>query len=82
MWILATLAGGMILPTLSSDHFISFWGFAIIFFSCWLAIKALSILRVNDQKEDLQLFRKTFMHINAYALLVIICLSFGTLKNI
>jgi protoheme IX farnesyltransferase len=77
MWILATAAGGLVFPALARGEVSLPWSLAMVLASVWLAGKAASILWIPaDQKQP---FRRAFIQINTYALVVVVCLSLSAL---
>ncbi|UCF32680.1 MAG: protoheme IX farnesyltransferase [Phycisphaerales bacterium] len=75
MWILATAAGGLVFPALSGFGLRFPWNLAIVIASFWLIAKAWRVLRPPTNAEDRTIYRRAFIHINIYALMVMICLS-------
>ncbi len=81
MWVMATAAAGLVFPTVASRDVALPWSVAIVLASVWLAEKAVSTLmssRVEAQKSP---FRLAFMHVNIYALMVMLALSLSALQT-
>lgn len=80
MWVLATAAAGLVFPTMAHGDVAGPWNLAIVIASFWLAAKAVSILRSPRHDEHRPSFRPAFVQVNAYALVVMICLSLDALQ--
>jgi len=79
--VMATAAAGLVFPTVASRDVALPWSVAIVLASVWLAEKAVSTLmssRVEAQKSP---FRLAFMHVNIYALMVMLALSLSALQT-
>jgi protoheme IX farnesyltransferase len=79
MWILATAAGGLTFPALSRLDVALPWSLGLVIASFWLAAKAAAILRVSVGDDDKPPLRRAFRQINAYAVMVMVCLSLNAL---
>ncbi len=79
MWIVATAVGGLAFPTLARDIMAVPWSLALVCGSCWLVGRTMTMLRPPREKPDGLIFRRAFMQINAYALVVMICLTMSAL---
>jgi len=80
MWLIATAVGGLVFPTFMRGALGLPWSAAIVIISIWLAFDSTSILRPAAQEQQKRLYRRAFVRINAYALVVMICLSLNALK--
>jgi protoheme IX farnesyltransferase len=79
MWIIATAAGGLTFPALSRLGVALPWSLGLVLASFWLAAKAAAVLRVSVGDDDKPPLRRAFRQINAYAVMVMICLSLNAL---
>jgi len=79
IWMLATAAGGLAFPALNLVEGRLLWSFALVCASIWLAAKAVKILAVPLVADGAPLIRRAFVQVNAFALMVTICLSLGSL---
>jgi protoheme IX farnesyltransferase len=79
MWLLATAAAGLVLPTVAPGELALPWKITIVIASIWLAGRALSILGLSKTDENRATFRPAFIRINVYALIVMVCLSLNAL---
>lgn len=68
MWVLAAAAAGMTLPAVSPATVTLPWNLIIVLASAWLAIKATALLR---SATDTAPYRRAFVDINLFALIVI-----------
>jgi protoheme IX farnesyltransferase len=75
MWILATAGAGLVFPTLPGIGLRLPWNLAIVIASFWLVAKAWRVLRPATGIEDRSIYRRAFMQINIYALMVMVFLS-------
>ncbi len=80
MWMLATAAAGLAFPALGLMEGMLPWGIGMVCASTWLAVKATNILGAPMDSDGTPLVRRAFGHINAFALMVMICLSMGALS--
>ena len=81
MWILATAAAGLVFPALARANMTMPWSLAMVIVSLWLAAKAAAVLKPAPDQADKSQFRRAFVQINAYALLVMLCLSLSALRG-
>jgi protoheme IX farnesyltransferase len=81
MWVIATAAGGLVFPTFMRSELALPWSLAIVIVSIWLAAKSVTILRPPAREPQSRLFRKAFIQINAYALVVLVCLSLNAVGS-
>lgn len=79
MWVLATAAAGLVFPAFSPQELHLPWRVALLLASVWLAFKATSLLPAAQKQPAT--FRKAFIHINIYALLVSLFLSLNGLMT-
>ena len=79
MWMLAAAAGGLALAVLNRVDVTLPWTLVLVIASIWLAMKATAIVRLAAPDDDKSPLRRAFWQINAYALMVMVCLSLGTL---
>ena len=79
MWLLATAACGLCFPALLSDAISMPFRVALVCGSIWLALKSLTLLR--SQPGDTAAFRRAFLQINVYALMITLFLSLGALTG-
>ena len=79
IWILATAISGMTLPMLvrADVGLVLPWNAVIVLASIWLAVKASIVLRTTANNTPP--FRRAFLQINVYALVVMVCLSLSAL---
>jgi protoheme IX farnesyltransferase len=79
MWILATAIGGMSFPVLlRTDVDLALaWKLVLVLASIWLAAKSSIVLRATADNDST--FRRAFVQINAYVLVVMLCLSLNAL---
>jgi protoheme IX farnesyltransferase len=75
MWVLATAVSGLVFPTVSRADLAIPWSLVVVLGSIWLAAKATELFRPVTDSNANGRFRKAFVQINVYALLVIVCLS-------
>lgn len=78
VWMLATAVSGLIFPVLGRDEMGLPWSLGIVLGSIWLGVKALGLLRVSPA-DDVAPYRRAFVQINGYALLIMLCLTFNSL---
>jgi protoheme IX farnesyltransferase len=79
VWILATAAGGLAFTAVNRVGIALPWNLVLLAASFWLAARAAAILRVSGADDNRPRFRRAFWQINAYAVMVMICLSLGAL---
>jgi protoheme IX farnesyltransferase len=80
-WILAAAAAGLAFPA-SGQIAISWpWRLAIVLAAVWLAAHAVKLLRPQPDQERAPSARRAFGRLNIFALIVMICLSFGALTG-
>ena len=79
MWLLATAASALAFPALGHVGMRLPWSLALVAASLWLAAKAAKILRAADRGDARPSIRRAFWQVNAFALLVMVCLSMGAL---
>jgi protoheme IX farnesyltransferase len=79
MWLLATAAAGLVLPTVAPGELALPWKLTIVIASIWLAGRAMSILGLQKDDESRLTFRPAFIRVNVYALIVMLCLSLNAL---
>ncbi len=79
MWVVATAVGGLAFPTLAHDIMALPWNLILVCCSCWLVGRTVTMLRPPREKPDGLIFRRAFVQINVYALIVMICLTMGAL---
>jgi heme o synthase len=88
VWVLATAVSGLIFPAFGRDEMSLPWSLGIVLGSLWLGYKALALLNPAAAKdahaddaadEDTARYRRAFMQINVYALLIMLCLTFNAL---
>lgn len=79
MWVIATAVGGLAFPALAHDVMAIPWSLGIVCGSCWLAAKAVTLLRPPTKETDSPPFRRAFVQINAFALVVVVCLALNAL---
>jgi protoheme IX farnesyltransferase len=77
MWVLATAACGLCFPALVKDAISMPFRVALVCGSIWLALQAVALLR--SQPGETAGFRRAFMQINVYALMITLFLSLGAL---
>jgi len=80
VWILATAAGGLAFTAVNHAGIALPWNLGLLAASFWLATRAAAILRVSVAHDDRLQFRRAFWQINAYAVMVMVCLSLGALE--
>jgi protoheme IX farnesyltransferase len=80
VWVLATAASGLAFTIVNRAGIALPWSLGLVVASVWLAARAAAILRVSDADDSKRQFRRAFWHINAYAVMVMACLSLGALK--
>lgn len=78
VWVLATAVSGLIFPVLGRDEMGLPWSLGIVVGSIWLGVKALALLRAAPA-DDAAPYRRAFVQINGYALLIMLCLTFNSL---
>jgi len=71
MWILAAAGAGITLPAVSRGVIALPWSLIMVLASVWLALKSTALLRLAAPPA---LFRRAFIHVNLFALIVVICL--------
>ena len=79
IWMLATAAGGLAFPAFTRVEGALLWSFGLKCASIWLAIKATSILGADVSGGEAPLIRQAFGQVNAFALMVVLCLSMAAL---
>ena len=79
MWVLATAACGLCFPAFVSDAISMPFRVALVIASVWLALSSVALLRA--QPGETAGFRRAFMQINIYALLITLFLSLGALTG-
>jgi protoheme IX farnesyltransferase len=79
MWVLATAACGLCFPALVSDAISMPFRVALVCASVWLALSSVALLR--SQSGETAGYRRAFMQINIYALLITLFLSLGALTG-
>jgi len=80
VWILATAAGGLAFAAVDRVGIALPWNLALLAASVWLAASATAILRVPVTGDNRPPFGRAFGRINAYAVMVMLCLSLGALE--
>jgi heme o synthase len=75
MWMLATAVAGVAFPPLLRQHLLLPWGVVLVLASFWLAAGAIGLLWAARADDDGRPFRRAFVQINLYALIVVACLS-------
>lgn len=81
MWVLATAAAGLMLPALSRGAVAVPWSLALVAASVWLLFQALELLRTPPEHERPRHYRRAFLRINAYMLVVMITLMLNGLAT-
>ena len=79
MWLVATSAAGLVFPAMSRGTLALPWSLAIVAASVWMAAKAISVLRFPANAERRPPFGRAFMQVNAYALMIMVCLSLNAI---
>ena len=79
MWMLATAVSGLAFPALGRVGVTLLWSLALVVASVWFVVKATKVLRMSDRGDDRSPLRQAFWHVNAFALMVMVCLSLGAL---
>ena len=79
MWVLATAACGLCFPALVSDAISMPFRVALVCASVWLALSSVALLR--SQPGETAGFRRAFMQINIYALMITVFLSLGAITG-
>jgi protoheme IX farnesyltransferase len=79
VWIMATAVGGLAFPALSRIGSTLPWALVVVVASAWLVLKATDVIRASVGEQDRALFRQAFRRINAYAVIIMACLSLGAL---
>jgi protoheme IX farnesyltransferase len=79
IWILATAVCGMAFPAFRNAYVGLPWNALILVASLWLCSKAAGMLYSGPRGDDARPFRRAFMQINVYALIVMLALSFNAL---
>ena len=79
VWVLSTAVSGLIFPTFGREEMSMPWSLGIVIGSLWLGYKALSLLN-PPAADDTPRYRRAFVQINAYALLIMLCLTFNALE--
>lgn len=82
MWLLATAAAGLVLPTVAPGELALPWKLAIVIASVWLAGRAFSILGLASDDANRLTFKPAFIRVNIYALIVMLCLSLNALTTV
>lgn len=86
MWMMATAATGLAFPAMMRGGVRMPWSLLIVLASCWLAAVAVSLLWAGRMSTDGRArqggraFRKAFVRINAYALVVVLSLTLNALE--
>ncbi len=79
MWMLATAVSGLAFPALGGLGVTLPWSLALVVASVWFMVKATKILRMSVEGDDRVPIRQAFWHVNAFALMVMVCLSLDAL---
>lgn len=79
MWILASAAAGLVCLPLMGELMLLPWNLLVILASCWLATTAVSVLWAARRQADASVFRRAFIRINAFALVLVIALCMSSL---
>ncbi|MGD2109282.1 MAG: protoheme IX farnesyltransferase [Phycisphaerae bacterium] len=79
VWILATAVGGVAFPALDHVEGGFAWSVGLVAASIWLALQATRILCVGVGDDTDPPVRRAFRQVNAFALMVMVCLSMGAL---
>lgn len=79
IWVFATAAGGLVFPALAHEVVTLPWSLALVVASVWLTVRAAGVLWRPVSGEGQRPFGRTFLHINVYALMVMVCLSLSGL---
>jgi protoheme IX farnesyltransferase len=80
VWVLATAASGLAFMALNRADIALPWSLGLVGASVWLAAGAGAILRVSGADDGGRQFRRAFWQINAYAVMVMVCLSLNALE--
>jgi heme o synthase len=75
MWMLSTAVAGTVFPSLLRHDLFLPWSIVIVLASFWLAAKAVGLVWSARAAEDGRPFKRAFVHINLYALIVVVSLS-------
>jgi hypothetical protein len=79
MWMLATAVSGFAFPVLGRVGVALPWSLALVVASLWFVVKAANVLRMSVGGDDRAPIRRAFWHVNAFALMVMVCLALGAL---
>jgi len=71
-WIFASAAGGVAFPALAGSQMPLWIRLVMVVASCWTASRALALARPAGDLRDR--FRRSFMEINGFALVMMLCL--------
>jgi hypothetical protein len=74
VWMLATAASALAFPVLDRAGVSLPWSLGLVFAAVWLGAKATGVLRLATD-EARPAIRRAFYHVNAFALMVMVCLS-------
>lgn len=80
MWIAGTAAAGLVIPAVDPTAAGLPGSLAIGAASVWLVNRAAALPPARDAALGAATYRRAFMEVNAYALIVMICLSVGALQ--
>jgi hypothetical protein len=76
MWVLAAATAGMIFPAVTRGAVTLPWNLIMVLASSWLALKSTALLRPATDPVS---YRRAFVDINLFALIVIACLMASAL---
>lgn len=79
MWLMATAVTGLSLPALAREAMAFPWNGVVVLGSLWLAAKGVGLMWQPESQSGRNPFLKAFLQLNAYALLVVVCLMLSVL---
>lgn len=81
IWLLTTAVAGLFFPALAGDQISLPWKIGLVLVSGWLVARALAMLGPAAADDGARVFRRAFLNINFYALLVMICLCLNVVAG-
>lgn len=78
MWVLAAAGAGAGFPAMSPTSTSLPWNLGMVLVSVWLAFKATALLYPG--RDQAVTFRKVFLCVNVFALVMVLCLIAGALR--